>query len=74
MARVRTGAVYTFHPASYDRLMPEHYDAREGQRVRVVRLPGAPPPNTMGHAHIADAATGAFLGLVCTASLVKGGR
>lgn len=67
--RVRTGSIYRFAPRGYDVLMPEHYTAQAGQRVRVVQLPGAPPPNTMQHAHIADATTGEFLGLVSTASL-----
>lgn len=67
--RVIAGRVYVFSPQGYDRLMPEHYSAIRGQLVRVVQLPGAPKPNTMGHAHIADASTGSFLGLVSTASL-----
>jgi hypothetical protein len=54
-----------------DRLMPQHYSARAGQRVRVVQLPGAPKPNTMGHCHIADAASGDFLGMVSVWSLTR---
>jgi len=69
--KVRHNSVYTFRPTGYDLLMPEHYDAVDGQRVRVIKLPGAPPPNTMGQAHIEDAKTGIFLGMVSTASLVK---
>jgi hypothetical protein len=69
--KVRLHAVYVFRPTGYDRLLTQHYTATADQRVRVVQLPGAPPPNTMGHAHIADAETGAFLGLVSTASLVR---
>jgi len=69
--RVRTNAIYTFRPVGYDVLMPEHYSAHAGQRVRVIKLPGAPLPNTMGQCHIADARTGEFLGMVSTASLYR---
>jgi hypothetical protein len=41
-----------------------------GTVVRVIHMHGAPPPNTMGHAHIEDADTGKFAGLVLTNSLV----
>ena len=67
--RIRTNATYTFRRAGWDRFDPKVTIA-DGTRVRVVKLPGAPPPNTMGHAHIDDAVTGE-LGLVSTASLVK---
>ncbi len=67
--KVRTGATYVFNPVGYDLFLTQHYDAKPGDLVKVVKLPGAPPPNTMGHAHVADAKTGAFLGLVTTASL-----
>jgi len=69
--KVRLHAVYTFRPVALDRLLSQHHDAVDGQRVKVIQLPGAPRPNTIGHAHIADARTGAFLGMVATASLVK---
>jgi len=72
--RVRVHAVYTFEPTGYDLIMPEHYSATAGQRVRVVQLPGAPRPNTMGQCHIADADTGEFLGMVSTESLTRKGR
>jgi hypothetical protein len=71
MKKVRLHVAYTFQPAGWDLFMPEHYSATPGQRVRVVQLPSAPRPNTMGHAHIPDATTGEFLGLVSTASLLK---
>lgn len=71
MARVRLHSVYTFQPDIVDRLMPQHYSARAGQRVRVVQLPGAPRPNTMGHCHIADAVSGEFLGMVSVWSLTR---
>lgn len=69
--KVRTGSVYTFNPAAVDRWLTQHYTARPAQLVRVIQLPGAPRPNTMGQAHIADARTGAFLGMVSTASLIR---
>lgn len=68
-ARVRKGAVYTFSASGYDLVLTQHYDAVNGQRVRVIQLPGAPPPNTMGQCHIEDAETGAFLGMVSVQSL-----
>jgi hypothetical protein len=42
-----------------------------GTKVRVKNLRGCPPCNTLGHAHVVHPETGQFLGLVCTASLVK---
>jgi hypothetical protein len=67
--RVRTNSTYTFRANGLDRLLTQHHDARDEQRVRVIQLPGAPRANTMGHCHIADASTGAFLGMVSTGSL-----
>lgn len=69
MQRVRRNAVYRFVPAGWDIAMPQHYTAVSGQLVRVIALPGAPPPNTMGHCHIEDSVTRKFLGMVSTASL-----
>lgn len=69
--RVRLHSVYTFRPALIDLIMPEHHNARAGQHVRVIQLPGAPRPNTMGQCHIADATSGQFLGMVSTASLTR---
>jgi len=47
------------------------FDARTslkaGDVVRVVNIPGCPPCNTMGHAHVYR--EGQFAGLVATASL-----
>jgi hypothetical protein len=69
--KVKAGSTYVFHPTGYDVFLTQHYDAVDGQLVKVVKLPGAPPPNTMGQAHVADAKTGEFLGMVSTASLSK---
>lgn len=75
--RVRAGATYTFRPAFWDQIDPPHGVKtgilRPGDKVRVVKLPGCPPPNTMGHAHIQTLA-GDFAGLVDTYSLVREGR
>jgi hypothetical protein len=66
--RVQTGRAYFYVPVLLDRI-----DGRtrleEGDQVRVVKLPGCPPPNTMGHAHVADL-SGHFVGLVHVNSLV----
>jgi hypothetical protein len=67
--RVRTGSYYSFIPAGYDRVYTQHYQATAGDLVQVVRLPGAPAPNTMGQCHIASALDGAALGMVDTRSL-----
>jgi hypothetical protein len=45
-------------------------DAKDGDQVRVINLPGAPKANTMGHCYI-ETIEGRFLGLVCTNSLHK---
>lgn len=73
--RVRTNSTYTYRPVMMDRADPpygvEIGELAEGDVVRVVKLTGCPPPNTMGMCHIADCLTGKFLGLVCTSSLEK---
>ena len=68
---VRKGMVRTFRPSGIDVMMPEHYHAVAGQRVRVVQLPSAPKPGTMGQCHIEDANTHEFLGMVSVHSLRK---
>jgi len=69
--RVRKGSTYVFHPGGWDMLLSSACDATPGQCVRVVQLPGSPPPNTMGHCHIVDAETGTFLGMCDTRSLTR---
>lgn len=66
---IRTNGVYTFRRAGFD-LMMDHADVKEGQKVRVIRLPGAPLPGTMGQYHIEDMA-GNLLGMVDGRSLVR---
>jgi hypothetical protein len=68
-ARVRMGARYTYRPALIDLIDPKTTLA-PGDIVRVVRLRGCPPPNTMGHCHVYDAA-GKLRGLVLTNSLQR---
>lgn len=65
---VRTGATYTFRPVLLDKIDPP-YNVREGDRVRVVKLPGCPRPGVMGHCHVVHAGTGEFAGLVHCNSL-----
>ena len=67
--RVRTGSWYTYNPVMFDKLNPP-FGVEPGDRVKVVRLPGCPPPNTMGMCHVADE-NGKFAGMVCTNSLEK---
>jgi hypothetical protein len=67
--RVRANSEYIYEAAGLHDLCSPASSATKGQRVRVVALRGCPPPNTMGHAHIEDAATHEFLGLVQTSSL-----
>lgn len=69
--RVRKGSTYVFRPCLLDLALPQHYEAFNGQLVRVIQLPMSPPPNTMGQCHIEDAETGRFLGMVSTSSLVR---
>lgn len=65
--KVRTGSVYTFKPNAWDILDPKT-NLNGGEKVRVCKLPGCPPPNTMGCCHVEDM-KGKFLGLVSTGSL-----
>jgi hypothetical protein len=67
--RVRAGSVYVYDPVPCDRCDERLRHIEPGLFVRVVSLPGCPPANTMGHAHIEAAVTGEFLGLVLTTSL-----
>jgi hypothetical protein len=68
--KVRAGQVWIYRPSSWDLVDPP-YDVHPGDRVIVVKLPGCPPPGTMGHCHVNNANTGHFAGLVCLASLAK---
>ena len=69
--RVRAGTTYRFDPVGIDRYDPPHgvKEGRlgKGDLVKVIKLHGCPPPNSMGMAHIEK--DGKFAGLVCTNSL-----
>jgi hypothetical protein len=67
--RVRAGSVYVFDPVPLDQSDPRLAHVEPGLYVRVVHLPGCPPANTLGHAHIEAAVSGESLGLVVTNSL-----
>ncbi len=67
--KVRANSVYTYKPVGLD-VYDSKCTATEGQKVRVVKLHGCPPPNTMGHAHV-ESMGGEFLGLVLTNSLIR---
>lgn len=69
--KVKAGQTYIFRASGWDLMMPQHYTAHDGQRVRVINLPSAPKANTMGQCHIEDAQSRAFLGMVSVASLTK---
>lgn len=70
--RVRKDALYRFDPVPLDRIDPPagvlRGELKAGNIVRVVKMPGCPPPNTMGHCHVSTPA-GMFLGLVHCNSL-----
>jgi hypothetical protein len=65
--KVRVNKIYRYEPVLLDRIHPPH-NVKEGDRVRVVNLPGCPRANTMGHCHVQHI-DGTFAGLVCTNSL-----
>ncbi len=69
--RVRAKSVYTFNPVLFDIIDPPVGNIKSGDKVRVVKLRGCPPPNSMGHCHIEHPDTKEFLGLVCTSSLTR---
>ena len=68
--KVRANAIYIYDPCILD-VIDGRTNLKKGDVVRVKHLRGCPPCNTMGHAHVVHPETGAFIGLVCTASLDK---
>lgn len=66
--RVRVNSLYIFHANFLDRV-DGRTSLKDGDKVRVVNLPGAPRANTMGHCYVADPATGKFIGMVHCNSL-----
>lgn len=69
--KVRTGSTYRYNPVPMDRVCPWTRKLPAGVLLKVVRPYGCPPPNTMGHCHVTDAATEEGLWLVHTNSLEK---
>jgi hypothetical protein len=71
--KLRAGTVRVFNPVGWDLLDPPYGVAagllKPGDKVKVIKLPGAPPPGTMGHYHVARVSDGEFVGLVTGASL-----
>lgn len=66
--KVRKGRAYVFQPNGCDIVLPPKHTIEPGTVVIVTQLPGAPPPNTMGHAHVTFD-DGSFAGLVDVRSL-----
>jgi hypothetical protein len=64
--QVRAGKSYRYVPCGLD-LWDARTDLKSGDVVTVVKLPGCPAPNTMGHCHVNK--DGRFAGLVLTNSL-----
>lgn len=69
--RVKKNSVYVFKAAGWDIFDRRDNTPANGSKVRVCHPYGCPPPNTMGHCHV-ETLDGQFIGLVQTASLVKG--
>lgn len=64
-------AVYTFRPIGLDVWDRRANQPETGARVVKVQPYGCPRNGTMGHCFVADAASGAFYGLVLEASLER---
>ena len=63
------GPIYEFRAACADLWDRRAYTPKDGTHVRMVQPYGCPRNRTMGQAYVADADTGAFLGMVAVASL-----
>ena len=66
--KVQNGRVYYYLPNLLD-MVDARTSLKSGDCVRVKSLPGCPPANTMGHAHVCNPETGEFIGLVHCNSL-----
>ena len=64
--------VYTFQANGWDRFDRRANTPADGTRVVKCQPAGCPKNGTMGHSFVADAETGAFIGLVSNGSLVRG--
>lgn len=67
--KVSTNAIYVYNAAGYD-VFDSRTNLQNGEKVRVVQLPGCPKPNTMGHAHV-ERLNGDFVGIVYCSSLSR---
>jgi hypothetical protein len=59
---------FIYEPVLLDLTSPKA-DVERGDRVRLAKLHGAPPPGTMGQYHVARPGDGKLLGMVCAGSL-----
>ena len=66
--KVRANGIYRFWPNLLDQIHNCAPGLEPGDLVRVVRLRGAPPPNTMGQCHVEKSGHG-FVGMVSCNSL-----
>jgi len=70
--QVRHGQVYEFERTGIDIIMPEHCrEFKNGDLVRVVQLPHAPKPGTMGQVNIELVGNSNILGMCSLPSLAK---
>lgn len=69
--KVRTNSTYYYNPCMMDVIDPPYGNPEPGDLLKVVKLPGCPSANVMGHCHVNFADTGEFAGLVNTNSLTK---
>lgn len=70
--KVRVNSNYRYIASGWDRIRPvSNNSLSDGDIVKVINLPGAPPANTMGQCYVADPATGKFICMVSTSSLEK---
>ena len=64
--KVKANSYYKYNPVGLDR-WDSRTNLESGDIVQVKKIPGCPPPNTMGHCHVYF--DGKFAGLVLTNSL-----
>ena len=64
--KVKANGYYKYNPVMWDVFFSKT-NLNPGAIVQVKKLPGCPPPNTMGHAHVYF--EGEFAGLVHVNSL-----
>ena len=64
--KVKANSFYKYDPVGLDR-WDSRTNLESGDIVQVKKIPGCPPPNTMGHCHVYF--DGKFAGLVLTNSL-----